>query len=203
MAGARRDVRRRLFALAANQAGYFTAAQAREIGYSYQAQAHHVGADNWIRVDRGLFRLADWVPDLHDELARWSLWSKDQAVTSHESALSVHGIGELETRRVQLTAPPGFSMTDDAVTLHYVHLPDSDVMQRIGFRVTTPIRSIVDVAAHTPDEDQLARAIEEANRMGLLTLRRLTARAEVVDPTAALYIERAIRQIEPRPDRRR
>jgi hypothetical protein len=33
----RRDLRRQLFALAATQGGYFTAAQARQIGYSYQA----------------------------------------------------------------------------------------------------------------------------------------------------------------------
>lgn len=197
MAGARRDVRRRLFNLAASQAGYFTAAQAREVGYSYQAQAHHVGAGNWIRVDRGLFRVAEWVHDLHDDLTRWSLWSRDRAVVSHETAMSVHGIGEFETRRVQLTVPPGFSMTDDAVTLHHVQLPDSDALQRVGFRVTTPIRSIVDIAAQAPDEDQLARAIDDANCMGLLTFRRLTERAEVVDPRAALYIERAIRQIEP------
>ncbi|MGH3850356.1 MAG: type IV toxin-antitoxin system AbiEi family antitoxin domain-containing protein [Pseudonocardiaceae bacterium] len=54
----RRDLRRRLFAQASEQAGYFTAAQAKAIGYSYQAQAHHVGAGNWLRIDRGLFRLA-------------------------------------------------------------------------------------------------------------------------------------------------
>ena len=55
----RRDLRRRLFGLASEQAGYFTAAQAKSLGYSYQAQAHHVGAGNWLRVNRGLFRLAE------------------------------------------------------------------------------------------------------------------------------------------------
>jgi hypothetical protein len=36
----RRDLRRRLFELAAGQGGYFTAAQAKSLGYSHQAQAH-------------------------------------------------------------------------------------------------------------------------------------------------------------------
>ena len=48
MSGDRRELRRRLFNLAAGQGGYFTAAQAKAIGYSYQAQAHHVGAGNWL-----------------------------------------------------------------------------------------------------------------------------------------------------------
>ncbi len=193
----RRDLRRRLFNLAAEQGGYFTAAQAKEIGYSYQAQAHHVAAGNWLRIDRGLFRLTEWIPDLHDDLARWTLWSKGRGVVSHETALSVHGIGELESARVHLTVPPGFTMRDDAVALHHAELTDADVVARTGFRVTTPGRSIIDVAALSPDEDQLARVIDDGRKSGLLTLRNLRSRAELVDARAALHIERAIQRAEP------
>jgi hypothetical protein len=87
-------------------------------------------------------------------------------------------------------------MRDDAVTLHYADLPASDVIQRRGFRVTTAIRSIVDVAAGAPDEDQLARVIEDARSAGLLSIRRLRAAAEAVDARAALYIERAMARVE-------
>lgn len=143
----RRDLRRRLFALAAEQGGYFTAAQARTVGYSYQAQAHHVGAGNWQRVDRGLFRLTEWVPDLHDHLARWTLWSRGRGVVSHETALSVHELGEFESPAVHLTVPPGFTLRDSAIRLHFADLPDTDVTVRTGFRVTTPLRSLIDIAA--------------------------------------------------------
>ncbi len=192
----RRDLRRRLFNLAAEQGGYFTAAQAKEIGYSYQAQAYHVTAGNWLRIDRGLFRLAEWIPDLHDDLARWTLWSRSRGVVSHETALSVHGIGEFESARVHLTVPPGFTMRDDAVALHHAELTDADVVARTGFRVTTPVRSIIDVATLSPDEDQLSRAIDDARRSGLLTIGSLRSRAEAVDPRAALHIERAIQRSE-------
>lgn len=192
----RRDLRRRLFELASGQGGYFTSAQAKSLGYSHQAQAHHVGAGNWWRVDRGLFRLVEWVPGTHDELARWTLWSRGRAVVSHESAMGVHGIGEFESRHVQLTVPPGFTMRDTAVTLHYAELPAEDVSERSGYRVTTPVRTLIDIAATAPDEDQLARAIDDARRAGLITARRLRSRAETVDPRAALYIERAIQQAE-------
>lgn len=188
----RRELRRRLFARAAEQAGYFTAAQAKAIGYSYQAQAHHVGAGNWLRIDRGLFRLAEWVPDLHDYLARWALWSKGRGVVSHETALSVHSIGEFESRRVDLTVPPGFTMRDRAVKLHYADLPPSDVLQYTGFRITNPTRSIIDVASLAPDEEQLDRAIAEAKERGMISIRTLRSRAEAVDVRAALYIERAL-----------
>ncbi len=187
-----RDLRRRLFNLAAEQGGYFAAGQAKEIGYSYQGQAHHVAAGNWLRVDRGIFRLADWVPDLHDYLARWTLWSRGRGVVSHDTALSVHDIGELESARVDLTVPPGFTMQDDAVRLHHADLPDDDVLERSGFRVTTIVRSIIDVAGVFADDDQLGRAIHEALDLGRFTLRQLRSRAELVDARAALHIERAI-----------
>jgi predicted transcriptional regulator of viral defense system len=181
--------------MAADQGGYFTAGQAKKIGYSYPAQAHHVGAGNWLRVDRGLFRLAEWIPNVHDDLIRWTLWSRGRAVVSHESALSVHGVGEFESPRVQLTVPPGFSMRDPAVALHHAELADGDVVKRTGFELTTAIRSLVDIAALSAEEDQLARAIQEASEGGLLTIRQLRTRAEALDTAAALYIERAIQRI--------
>lgn len=188
----RRDVRRRLFALASAQGCYFTAAQAKAIGYSYQAQAHHVAAGNWSRVGRAIFRLAECVAEQHDDLVRWTLWSKGTGTISHESALAVHGVGEFESSRVHLTVPDGFARREPSVNLHFAKLPASDVHEHTGFRITNVARSLIDVAAAGADEDQLARAIGEAVDAGHLALRSLRARAEAVDLMGALRIERAI-----------
>ncbi len=192
MAVRRSDLHRRLFALAAGQGGFFSAAQAVEIGYSYQAQAHHVRAGNWLRVDRGLFHLVEWVPEIHDELARWALWSGGQGVVSHETALAVHGIGEFESPSVHLTVPPGFTRQHPALVLHHDVLPPDDVQGQAGFAVTNPVRTLVDIAVGRPDPDHLARAIGEAREAGLLTFRQLRTRADEVDLRAALEIERAL-----------
>jgi len=192
----RRDLRRRLFALASGQGGYFTAAQARTTGYSYQGQAHHVSAGNWLRIDRGIFRLVEWIPEVHDDLVRWTLWSGGRAIVSHESALAVHGVGELESPRVHLTVPPSFRMRDDAVSLHQGDLPETDVEERNGFRVTTILRSLIDVAGNSADDDQLGRAIAQARGGGRFTLRQLRERAETLDVRATLHIERALHFVE-------
>lgn len=194
----RRDLRRRLFHLAAQQGGYFTAAQAKEIGYSYQAQFHHVHAGNWHRIDRGLFRLVEWVPEMHDDLRRWALWAKGRAAVSHQTALSVHEIGEFEAARVHLSVPPGFTMHDPALVLHHADVPDIDVMEMAGFRITTVARSLADLAAAGADEDQLARAIGQAREEGLVTLRQLRSRSEAVGLKSALVVERAIGALDAR-----
>jgi predicted transcriptional regulator of viral defense system len=192
MAVYRIELRRSLFGLATEQAGHFSAAQAKGLGYSYQAQAHHVEVGNWVRVERGVFRLADWVAGVHDEFSMWTLWARGKAVVSHGSALAVLGIGEFESGRVHLTVPRNFRMTDSALVLHRGELPERDTEQHVGFRVTTPMRTIIDVASQSPDEEQLARAIEQAVREGLLSVRSLRSRAEMVDVGAALRIERAL-----------
>jgi hypothetical protein len=61
-----------------------------------------------------------------------------------------------------------------------------------GFRVTTPLRSLIDVATIGADLDQLARAISEARNVGLVTTRRLRERAEEVDVRGALRVEQAL-----------
>ena len=189
----RKERRQRLFhEVAADQRGYFTAAQALELGYSYQAQAHHVDAGNWLRVDRGIFRLAEWVPEIYDEFARWTLWSKNRGVISHESALEVHRLGEFESSKVHLTVPPGFTMTDPALVLHRATLAVDDVVDGGGFRLTSALRSLIDVAAGGAELDQLARAIEEATDRGLFTIKQLRGRAEEIDLRGALAVERAL-----------
>ena len=83
-------------------------------------------------------------------------------------------------------------MTDRAVVFHRCELPEGDIEHRVGFRITTPLRTIIDVASQSPDQEQLGRAIEQAVREGLLSVRSLRSRAEVVDVGAALRIERAL-----------
>ena len=187
----RQDLHRAIFQLAVTQAGYFTAAQAREIGYSYQAQHYHTRRGNWVRVDRGLYRLFVWPVGVHDDLVRWTLWAGDEAVVSHETALNVHEIGEFNPARVHLTAPRGFSKRAVGVVIHTAALDRADVEQREGFRVTTPLRTLIDVAVGA-DGDQLDRAIGEARDVGVLTPRLLRDRAEAVDVKAALRIEQAL-----------
>jgi hypothetical protein len=125
----RRELRRQAFAVAAQEGGYLTAAPPRAVGYSYQAQAHHVAAVNWRRVDRGLVWLTEWAPQPPDDLFRWLLWLKRQGVVSHESALSVHGVSEFESPRIHLTVPSRFPKTDDGVVLHH-----SEQVRRPGHR---------------------------------------------------------------------
>lgn len=187
-----RDSRRRLLRKAGSQSGYFTAAQAREAGYSYQAQRYHAQRGNWVRVERGLYRLPEWPSGPNEDLVRWTLWSEGRGVVSHETALAVHELGDVMPARVHLTVPSAFRRKSRALVLHFAELPDEDVEERDGFAVTTPVRSILDTAAEGIQPDQLARVIEDAIGRGVATKRLLRTRADEFGPGAALAVERAL-----------
>jgi predicted transcriptional regulator of viral defense system len=191
----RTDLRRRLLATAAKQSGYFTAGQALEVGYSYPAQRYHAQRGNWLRVDRGIYRLPEWPVGAREDLVRWSLWSRRRAVVSHETALSVHELGDADPARIHLTVPRNFRPSDPAVVLHRTELPSGDVEEHEGYRVTTPTRSLLDGATSGLDLDQFARTIEEAVSRGMTTRKVLLARADDFGAPAALRIERALQQV--------
>ena len=170
---------RELLARALEQGGYFTAKQARQAGYGYAHLDYHVASGNFERVGHGLYRLAGLPPGESDDLVRLSLWSRDradrpQAVVSHESALVLHELTELLPGAVHLTVPPGFRKGAPAgCVLHRGRLSLADVEERAGFRVTTPLRSLLDAAAGSVSEEQLGKAVAEALRRGLVRKGRL------------------------------
>jgi predicted transcriptional regulator of viral defense system len=179
-------------AIASSQSGYFTAAQALDAGYSYPAQRYHTLHQNWTRTDRGIYRLPEWPMGPHEDLVRWTLWSGSRAVVSHETALSVHGLGDVNPGRIHLTVPPAFRAKAEGVVLHRAVLKPSDIQGREGFSITTPLRSLVDVATGSLDVDQLATSVSEALDRGLVTPRVLREQADAVGDRAALRIERSL-----------
>lgn len=189
----RRELERKLRKLAATQSGYFSAGQAKEIGYSYQAQKYHADRGNWQRVDRGVYRYPEWPIGEHDDLVRWTLWSREKAVISHETALSVYDLGDVNPSRVHLTVPPEFRASAPGAVLHRNELPPSDVWEREGFRITTPIRAIFDVAAGDLELDQLVKVVADACERGPGTRDDLLFRGEAFGTRAALRLERALR----------
>ena len=191
-----------LNALAYRQAGYFTAAQAVEAGYSHQAQRHHVDAGNWDRVSRGLFRLAAWPDEPEDAYIPWGLWAGGRATVSHATALRVHDLSDADPARVHLTVPPGFRGRRDGAVLHHPPLERAEVEDRGGWRVTAPVRTVVDCAdagvGGGAGQEVLDAAVAEVLERGLTTSRRLRDAGDARGERAALHLERALSALSER-----
>ncbi|MHC5212421.1 MAG: type IV toxin-antitoxin system AbiEi family antitoxin domain-containing protein [Planctomycetota bacterium] len=169
------DAWRALVAESQLQGGYVTAKQARAAGFDYSHLAYHVSAGNIERAGRGLYRLPEIPRSEHDQLIRLSLLSRGRAdtpraVVSHASALALHDLSDAMPRKVHLTVPPGWRQhLPRTCVLHRGRLGPKDTEAWTGFRVTTPLRTLLDVAADPrTSAELLERAVEDALERGLV-----------------------------------
>ncbi|WP_146752425.1 MULTISPECIES: type IV toxin-antitoxin system AbiEi family antitoxin domain-containing protein [unclassified Actinomyces] len=188
----RTDLRRSLEGTAFRQHGFFTAAQALDVGYSYQAQKYHADRGNWVRVDRGVFRLPNWPTSADDEYVRACLGLGRDAVISHETALTVHDLSDVNPARINVTVPGGRRERNGILSIHEGAVPPGDREERDGWRVTTVERTLADVASSTSSQEHLTQAVREALANGVITPRRLRNRAAGLNDRAALRLERAV-----------
>jgi hypothetical protein len=87
-------------------------------------------------------------------------------------------------------------MGDQEVVIHYADVPESDITTVQGIRVTTPLRTVIDIA---PDlgADHLDRIVQDCLRRRLFTTEEALARLAQPDmqkrPGAAL-LQQALRR---------
>lgn len=178
------DPRARLYDVAEQQSGYFTASQALEAGYSRASQHYHQKVGNWRREGHGIYRL-DQFPRMPDEhYVRLMLWSRDragniQAVVSHETVLQAFELSDVMPARIHLAVPKAFRKQPPlGVKLYRQDLPASEVTERDGYRITTPLRTLLDAAASTLSTEHLASTVQDALERGLVR-RKVLAEAVV------------------------
>ncbi len=188
----------RLYERAEGQGGYFTAADARAAGYDYPLQHFHVRRGNWVRVDRGIYRLRRFPHGDQEDLLRWWLWTRKLGAVSHESAAAVYELGDTLPSKVHLTVPPAFrKKAPDGVVLHKASLAASEVEIREGLRVTRVLRTILDLARAHLDPERLSAVVKTAVENGLADRRELLAvLAEMpkgIDPATLVTLQLAAR----------
>lgn len=172
------ETARRLFELVDAQQGFFTAKQAKGVGYFEQSIGYHINAGNWIREYRGIYRLANYPQTERPDLVLWYLWSQNrkeepQGVYSHETALALHDLSDVNPNRLHMTVPKGFRRNSSIPKILNIHVDDilpSDIRQMHGVAVTGPMRTILDVVRdETLSDDLLRQAVSEALSRGLIT----------------------------------
>ena len=172
-----------LFAVAEGQQGCFTAKQAADAGYQLGSQAHHVKSGNWVRVERGIYRLVRFPQSDEEQLVTYALWSRNRAgvpegVYSHQTALSIHALSDVNPAKLHLTVPVAFrrrAKMPKVLVLHRAGLDEKDIEERHGFKVTRALRSIADLAAaETVSRDIIAQALTQGRQRGLISAREIT-----------------------------
>src|SRR6266699_5375333 len=184
MARLYKEAARRLYETAQSQQGFFTTKQAIRGGLAEKTHSYHVKAGNWIRVHRGIYRLADVCSSDLPDLMLWYLWSQNrreipEGTYSHETALSLHELSDIMPSKLHMTVPKRFrrnSQIPEMLVLHRADLAKEDIQEMHGMRVTRPLRTITDLLrSRRVDRSQLRKAVEEALQRGLFNRKQIEA----------------------------
>jgi predicted transcriptional regulator of viral defense system len=157
----------RLWEIAAAQEGCFHVRDAFELGFSDKTLSSSKSVER-VEGFRGVHRFK------RASVGRWHLytvafiWSREEGVISHGSALDVWGLSDWMPHHAEMTLPLSWKRrkVPAKILAFYDDLPDEDVQWFEGFRVTTARRSVDDFIAWGVRPDIARQAVEEATKRG-------------------------------------
>jgi predicted transcriptional regulator of viral defense system len=180
-----------LLDVANDQFGYVTAEDARELGVDpvQLRLMHHRGSLD--RVALGVYRFPPVPVTELDQYMEAVLWTRTAAVLSHETALDLHDVCDINPAKIHLTVPTRYRLRRDLPVMYRLHrrsLDAGDVTRHEGIPIVTVRRAILDgidsgVGGHLIDQ-----AIDTARRRGLVApaeLEALTVLRHVQRPTTS------------------
>lgn len=176
-----------VYDLGADQFGYFTTLQAREAGVNPMALVMMEKRSALERVSHGVYRLQQFPIDPLAEYMEAALWPAGiTGVVSHESALALYGISDVNPSRIHLTLPRRFRVrraVPARLEVHRADLEDQDRTLWEGIPVTSVARTIRDCRKAAVGREILEQALSDAQRLGLIAASdAATLRAELDIP---------------------
>jgi very-short-patch-repair endonuclease len=159
-------------AIARSQEGVITGRQLAAVGLSRHAVAHRVRSGWLRRRHRGVFIMGP-VESPHSEAMAAVLAVGDGALLSHDSAAVLWGMVPRREDPPHVTLVGRDARGRDGVRVHRIcGLHPADVTRRHNVPVTSPARTLLDLATQLTQRD-LTRGVEEAQVHHLVTDRSL------------------------------
>jgi hypothetical protein len=173
-----------LFDIAADQYGFVTAHDVTCLGGRDQVLVDMERHGHLDRVSRGLYRFRSFPPSARDELMAATLWPNRLGVISHDSALDLWDLCDVNPTKIHVTVPKAARVRRQVPPSYAVHIRDlaaRDLGNIDGIPVVTPLRAILDGFERHLDGRLLDQAISAAQRRGLL----LTDELKLIEKVSA------------------
>lgn len=160
-----------LFAVAIGQYGFVTTADARALeaapGVLVDMERHgHVE-----RVARGVYRFTALPIEPLAELMQATLWPRGLGIISHDSALDLWDLADVNPAKIHVTVATGARVRRQAPAAYVLHVRDLDrveVTRHEGIPIVTPMRAILDGLERHLDRRLIDQAVATARERGLL-----------------------------------
>ncbi|WP_024801936.1 hypothetical protein [Nocardia sp. BMG51109] len=177
--------------LADRHAGYFTTRLASRTGCEERVRVA-LAEGSVARAGVGLLRMTDWPRGPLDEYAMWSAWFEGGAAVSHHSAAELHGLGRLRPRFLHLSADGGRVPSVPRLVVLRRPLRANDVESAGTFLVTTPVRTVLDLAETGIGQSALDEVVADAVAIHRCAGADLRAGVAALPPRTAARVRHAL-----------
>lgn len=160
-----------LFEVATGQNGFITTEDATDQGATAQVLVDMERHGQLDRVAHGLYRFPAFPTGPRDELMQATLWPRRLGVISHDSALDLWDLCDVNPARIHVTVPKAARIRRVAPPVYEVHVRDlgaANITRFEGIPVVTPLRAILDGIERHLDGRLITQAIDSARRRGLI-----------------------------------
>lgn len=160
-----------LFDIAAAHYGYVTTHDARQIGAPTGALVDLQRHGHVDRVAHGLYRFPAVPTSPLDELMQATLWPRGLGTISHDTALDLWDLCDVNPARIHVTVPKAARIRRAVPRAYQVHQRDldpQDLTHHEGIAVVTPLRAILDGVERHLDSRLIDQAVTNARARGLL-----------------------------------
>lgn len=177
--------RDKLWDLASTQHGFVTSQQATSLGITKYALQMLVHRGTLERAAHGVYRFPQYPVGEHDNLMLAVLWTRvPEAALSHETALDVYGISDVNPHRVHVTVGKHrrFRRTNvDDYAIHYEDLASGQIVWWQEIPTVTPATAIAHCLAYGTPTYLLRQAIERGHARGHVMTAERDALAEALE----------------------
>ncbi|MGW4635201.1 hypothetical protein [Nocardia sp. NPDC004415] len=177
--------------LAGRHAGFFTTRQVLRTGCELQVRAA-LGDGSVTRAGVGMMRLTQWRAGPLDEYAMWAAWFDGAAAVSYQSAAELHGLGRLQPRFLHLSVSAGRPPVTPRLVLTRRRLADPDIESAGAFLVTTPVRTVLDLAETEISQRALDEVVADAVAIHRCDTDEIRWGGQLLAPRAAARVRRAL-----------
>lgn len=161
-----------LLELALDQHGFLRTEDVRDAGFDPKLLVDYQRRGLAKRCAQGVYRLTA-VPQTNlDEYMQAAMWPAGIGVLSHETALDLYELCDVNPAQIDITVPQRYRTHRQVPAIYRLHrsdLPAEHQTQFRGLPIVTPFQAILGGIEVNQRSDLIEQAIETATRQSLIT----------------------------------
>ncbi|MEE8375297.1 MAG: type IV toxin-antitoxin system AbiEi family antitoxin domain-containing protein [Acidimicrobiia bacterium] len=161
----------RLIEIAATQHGYITTDDAASVDVAPVELRKLAQRGRLTHEAHGLYRFAAYPHRENDDLMRAVLWAKGRGVISHETALALWTLADVNPVKIDVTVPPPYRPRrrhGETYRVWVQALEPTEIEYVDDVPVVIPERAIIDAAQAGTTRRFIEQAIQTARKRGLI-----------------------------------